>query len=107
MNVPHLKVPLTSDSVALMLDLLCEDDCFRADFQKSPSLAFEHYCLQEPSGDVMCVAPACLTSKEEFKNARSLLRQRLTGAAAFQVLFFFESGPTQLLMLQQNERNAA
>lgn len=43
MPTKQLKVPLTADNITHLLDLLCTDDAFRADFQSNPIAAVEHH----------------------------------------------------------------
>lgn len=102
-----LKAPLTPANVTRLLDLLCEDDTFRAEFASDPTAALEHHDLQEASHNASCGSPRCLARKEEFQNARQLLKQRLTETAVFRVPHFFEAGSAQLQPRSAETRSAA
>lgn len=107
MPTSPLKVPLTAANITRLLDLLCTDDAFRADFQSNPTAALEQHGLQDPGLNANCAAPACLASKEEFHGARQRLQQQLTKTAAFRVPFFFETGSVYLLPQATCVRGAA
>lgn len=107
MPTTPLKVPLTAANITRLLDLLCEDDAFRAAFQSDPTTALEYYGLQDPRLNASCARPACLASKEDFHGARQRLQQQLTRTAPFLVPFFFETGSVHLLPQPMHVRDAA
>lgn len=107
MSTTPLKAPLTSANITRLLDLLCEDDAFRAEFELDPAAALARHDLQEASHNASCCSPRCLASKEEFQNARQLLKQRLTETAIFRVPHFFEAGSAQLQTRAAESHKAA
>lgn len=96
MPASPLKVPLTAANITRLLDLLCTDDAFRADFQCNPTAALEQHGLQDPGLNANFAAPACPASKGEFRCARQRLQRQLTRTAPFLVPFFFETGSVHL-----------
>lgn len=107
MPTTPLKVPLTAANITRLLDLLCEDDAFRAAFQSDPTAALEYHGLQEAGLNASCSRPACLASKEEFHGARQHLQQQLTKTAVFRVPHFFEAGSRHLLTQATRAKHAA
>lgn len=91
MSATPLKTPLTPENSARLLDLLCEDDQFRRNFQSDPSTALSASGLQ-PVSSVRCAPLNSLASKEAFQTVRTALQQQLTRSAMFSLPHYFEAG---------------
>lgn len=85
------KLPLSRASAVRLLDLLCEDDAFRSQFQRDPSGALSAQSLQQSSG-VRCAPLTSLASKSDFQAARLILQQQITQTGMFTVPHYFETG---------------
>lgn len=91
MSVFPAKLPLSYAQAGQLLDLLCDSDAFREQFQSDPSGALAAHSLQPLSAN-RCAPVTSLASKEAFQAARTTLQQHLTHAAMFTLPHYFETG---------------
>ncbi|EKT4086561.1 NHLP-related RiPP peptide [Stenotrophomonas maltophilia] len=89
------KSPMTTVNAGRLLDLLCSDDAFRAEFTADAGAAMARHGLQAQSGTSPCAIHNVLASKEEFQQVRQQIAALLAQRAAFTVPFMFESGHLQ------------
>lgn len=99
--------PLSEVSAIRLLDLLCCDDVFRAEFAKDPCEALVRYGLQPLAVAGTCAIETRLATKEEFQQSRALLASVLTRNAVFHPPHFFQAGDVQAMALHADRRNVA
>jgi putative modified peptide len=86
------NTPLPEDTVQRLLDLLINDDAFRAAFSANPSKALATLGVDEETTKTCCAPLTELATKEEFQVLREKLTKHLQVNAAFRIVFCFEAG---------------
>ncbi|WP_313342093.1 NHLP-related RiPP peptide [Stenotrophomonas sp.] len=92
-KVAHPPLP---DTIANhLLDLLANDDAFRAVFAADPHAALIAAGLTDKQADAALLGPSCLrvsslASKEAIADARDRLKHSLTSEGAHTVVFCFD-----------------
>ena len=93
------KRPLSADNALRLLDLLCTDDAFRAEFAADPTTTLVRHALQPMAAGGACAIHGVLASKEEFALVRTQLQASLARSGPFTVPFMFESGQLQSVLV--------
>lgn len=88
--------PIPDDIANHLLDLLANDDAFRAVFASDPHTALVAAGLSSEQADAALEGPTCLrvstlASKEEIADARDKLKHSLTAQGAHTVVFCFDA----------------
>ncbi|WP_217537694.1 NHLP-related RiPP peptide [Stenotrophomonas sp. GbtcB23] len=86
------NTPLPEDTVQRLMDLLINDDAFRAAFSANPSKALATLGVDEEATRDCCDPLTTLATKEEFKALREKLVKHLQVNSPFRVVFCFEAG---------------
>jgi putative modified peptide len=84
--------PLPADTVQRLLDLLTNDDQFRASFSANPSHALATLGVDMDMARNCCDPIANLASKEEFRATREGIMKQLQTQGPFRIVFCFEAG---------------
>lgn len=86
------KTPLTPAEAVMLLDLLINDDAFRAEFQQAPSQALARVNPELAKASHDCCMPGQLASVESLLQTREQLALQLTEQAMFSLPFCFVDG---------------
>lgn len=89
------KAPLSLSDAVTLLDLLTQDEAFRAAFQADPAAALARVSPEAAAGAAKCAMPGTLASVKALAEAREQLIEQFTAQAMFTLPHCFIDASTR------------